>query len=155
MSKKLRYELDASKANITVHQPLKEGGEATLILELNAGLKDVSRRLALMGLTQHLQRATTRDKTGEPFDVIEAAYAELVDNGLAAFERKMPVGSGAPRKPTKAQCTEALAALYNTTMSNIREKLKAKTTEEVAAILSNQRVLDKVEELRSSEDIQL
>jgi len=153
--KKLRYELDPVKANITIHQALDEGGEATMVLELDAGLRDVSRRLALMGLTQHLQRATTRNKKGDPFEVIEAAYNDLKENGLSAFDRKMPAIDSAKRGPTKAQCIAALAVLYNTTPTVIREKLKAKTKEQVDIILNNEKVLAKVNEMQTADDISL
>jgi len=155
MSKKLSYKLDPVQANITITSKLEEGGEATLVLELDAGLRDVSRRLALMGLTQHLQRATVRDKDGDPFEVIEAAYNDLKEHGLEAFNRKVVSGASKSRGPTKAQCTAALAVLYNTPPTVIREKLKGKTKEEVNAILGNEKVLAKVAEMQSADDISL
>jgi hypothetical protein len=155
MTKKLRYELDPVKANITITRAVDNGGEEKMTLELDAGLRDVSRRLALMGLTQHVQRATTRDKDADPFEVIEAAYNDLKENGLLAFERKQTAVPGASRGPTKAQKIAALAVLYNTTPTVVREKLKDKTAEQVNAILSNEKVLAKVEEMQTADDISL
>ena len=153
--KKLSYDIDPQQANITVRKPLPEGGEAVMTLELDASLRDVSRRLALMGLTVHLQRACTRDKgDSDPFDVLEEAYKELQEQGLAAFERRSPV-QRAPRGPTKAQKIAALAAMYNTTVEVIRGKLKDKTDEDVNIILNNEKVLAKVNELKAAEDISL
>lgn len=155
MTKKLRYELDPVKANITITREAEGGGEEKMTLELDAGLRDVSRRLALMGLTQHVQRATTRRKDEDPFEVIEQAYNGLKENGLAEFERKQTAVPGGDRGPTKAQRIAALAVLYNTTPTVIREKLKDKPKEQVDTILNNEKVLAKVEEMQTADDISL
>lgn len=155
MSKKLSYDIDPVQANITITKTLPEGGKETLVLELDASLRDVSRRLALMGLTVHLQRACTRDRgDSDPFDVVAQAYAELQEQGLAAFERRTPTRQ-VSRGPTKSQKIAALASLYNTTVEVIRDKLKDKTTEQVNTILNNEKVLAKVSELAAAEEIDL
>lgn len=154
MGKKLNYSIDPVTATVTVTRDLPEGGQATLVMEMNQTLNAVARRLALMGMTQVFQRAITRNKTDDPFDVIEGAYKDLQENGLAAFERKMPAQK-ASRGPTKAQRIAALAVMYSTTPDVIRGKLKEKTDEQVKSILEDPRVTDKANELKAAAEIEL
>jgi hypothetical protein len=123
--------------------------EEDLVIPMNSALNPVARRLALMGLADHLMRAARgADRRAD----IQQAMANLIEKGMDTFPVPGATAKNLlPRKPSLRRRTQALAALLNTTVDFVTAKLKEKTEEERDVILNDERVIAKAHEMAQSE----
>lgn len=147
--KRVNYAPNEENTELTVSQ-----GEDRLTLAAGEIFEDTEVRdhLAMLGLTTYLRREAGDAPAEDRLTAVDAAYDRLAAEGTKVFQRKPRTNRG----PRKSEKVAALAALEGATTDAVENALARMSKEEQAETLNHERVLDKLESMkRSDDDLQL